>query len=80
MSTARFKAIDTLRRRARFDASQEELVRYFEAQLSSAEKSDEEDSLEDGFEDDHRWLRPTGGRLLRFTIDWYEFILRQLHS
>src|SRR5207245_3585362 len=49
ISTARFKAIDTLRRRARFDASQDELVRYLEAQLSSA--SNEEDSLEDGFED-----------------------------
>ena len=52
ISTARFKAIDTLRRRARFDASQDELVRYLEAQLSSAERSDEEDSLEDGLEDD----------------------------
>ena len=51
ISTARFKAIDTLRRRARFDASQDELVRYLEAQLSSAEKSNEADSLEDGFED-----------------------------
>jgi RNA polymerase sigma-70 factor, ECF subfamily len=49
ISTARFKAIDTLRRRARFDASQDELVRYLEAQWSSAESSnkDEEDSLED---------------------------------
>jgi RNA polymerase sigma-70 factor (ECF subfamily) len=49
ISTARFKAIDTLRRRARFDASQGELVRYLEAQSSSAEKSNknEEDSLED---------------------------------
>jgi len=47
ISTARFKAVDTLRRRARFDASQDELVRYLEAQLSSAEKSDEEDSVED---------------------------------
>src|SRR4051812_44568806 len=47
ISTARFKAIDTLRRRARFDASQDELVRYLEAQLSSAEWSNEEDSLED---------------------------------
>jgi RNA polymerase sigma-70 factor, ECF subfamily len=43
ISTARFKAIDTLRRRARFDASQDELVRYLEGQRSS----DEEDSLED---------------------------------
>src|SRR6266542_6199903 len=32
ISTARFKAIDTLRRRARFDASQDELARYLEAQ------------------------------------------------
>jgi RNA polymerase sigma-70 factor, ECF subfamily len=47
ISTARFKAIDTLRRRTRFDASQDELVRYLEAQSSSAEKSNEEDSLED---------------------------------
>jgi RNA polymerase sigma-70 factor (ECF subfamily) len=47
ISTARFKAIDTLRRRARFDASQDELVRHLEAQWSSAEKSKEEDSVED---------------------------------
>src|SRR6478672_6391973 len=47
ISTARFKAIDTLRRRARFDASQDELARYLEAQLSSAETSNEEDSVDD---------------------------------
>src|ERR1700747_3884517 len=53
ISTARFKAIDTLRRRARFDASQEELARYLEAQSKSSEwsnqeaRSNEEDSLED---------------------------------
>jgi RNA polymerase sigma-70 factor, ECF subfamily len=53
ISTARFKAIDTLRRRARVDASQDELVRYLEAQWSSLEKSNaerrsnEEDHLED---------------------------------
>jgi len=47
ISTARFKAIDTLRRRARFDASQNQLVRHLEAQCSAAEKSNEEDSLED---------------------------------
>jgi RNA polymerase sigma-70 factor (ECF subfamily) len=58
ISTARFKAIDTLRRRARFDASQDDLVRYLEAQMSSPERfnaearSNEEDHLEDGFEDD----------------------------
>jgi len=47
ISTARFKAIDTLRRRARFDASQDELVRYLEAQGSSAEGANEEVALED---------------------------------
>src|SRR5690242_9167681 len=47
ISTARFKAIDTLRRRSRFDASQDELARYLEAQLRSAESSNEEDCLED---------------------------------
>src|SRR5215213_561896 len=53
ISTARFKAIDTLRRRARFDASQDEFVRHLEAQLSSSDRSNaeagsnEEDSLED---------------------------------
>ncbi len=47
ISTARFKAIDTLRRRARFDASQDELARYLEAQWNSAEESNEEESVED---------------------------------
>jgi RNA polymerase sigma-70 factor (ECF subfamily) len=56
ISTARFKAIDTLRRRARFDASQDELVRHLEAQWSSAERSNknEEDSLEDDSLEDDR--------------------------
>jgi RNA polymerase sigma-70 factor, ECF subfamily len=53
ISTARFKAIDTLRRRARFDASQGELARYLEAQSSSAESSNEGDSVkDDGLEDE----------------------------
>src|SRR5271156_41848 len=47
ISTARFKAIDTLRRRARFDASQNELVHYLEGQWGSAESSSEEEGLED---------------------------------
>src|SRR6202042_2755375 len=47
ISTARFKAIDTLRRRARCDASQDELVRYLEAQWTSAEVSSQEDNVED---------------------------------
>src|ERR1700734_1636924 len=50
ISTARFKAIDTLRRRARFDASQDELVRYLEAQGNSAERSNK--NAEDSHEDD----------------------------
>jgi RNA polymerase sigma-70 factor (ECF subfamily) len=54
ISTARFKAIDTLRRRARFDASQDELVRYLEAQWNSAERSNEEDSLEEQYLEDDR--------------------------
>src|SRR4249919_3188029 len=53
ISTARFKAIDTLRRRTRSDASQDELVRYLEAQSGSAGRPNQEDSLEaDGLEDD----------------------------
>src|ERR1700751_4320638 len=54
ISTARFKAIDTLRRRARFDASQDELVRYLEAQSSSAKRSNEDASLEDDHLGDDR--------------------------
>jgi RNA polymerase sigma-70 factor (ECF subfamily) len=46
ISTARFKAIDALRRRARLDASQDVLVRHLEAR-SSTESPDEDDSLED---------------------------------
>jgi RNA polymerase sigma-70 factor (ECF subfamily) len=54
ISTARFKAIDTLRRRARFDASQDELARYLEAQQGSHETSnaDARFNEEDHFEDD----------------------------
>ncbi len=47
ISTARFKAIDALRRRARLDVSQNELARYLETQWSSAGKSNEEEGLED---------------------------------
>src|ERR1700729_54952 len=47
ISTARFKAIDTLRRRARFDASQDELVHHIEAQSISTEGSSDDDFLED---------------------------------
>src|SRR3984957_18329932 len=56
ISTARFKAMDTLRRRAKFDASQDELVQYLETRSSSAEtsNSNEEDSLEDDSLEDDR--------------------------
>ena len=47
ISTARFKAIDTLRRRAKFDASQDQLVHHIETQSSSTEKSSDDDFLED---------------------------------
>ena len=52
ISTARFKSIDTLRRRARFDASQDDLARSLEAQWSSAESFNEADSLEGKVEDE----------------------------
>jgi len=43
VSAGRFKAIDGMRRRARFDASQEELVRQIEAAASdAAEREDQE--------------------------------------
>ena len=47
ISTARFKAIDALRRRARSDSSQEELARHLETQGSSAETPSEDDTFED---------------------------------
>jgi RNA polymerase sigma-70 factor, ECF subfamily len=53
ISTARYKAIDTLRRRARFDASQDELVHHLEAQWSSSARSNQEGSLENDLLDDH---------------------------
>src|SRR5580698_2306478 len=59
ISTARFKAIDTLRRRARLeritlDASQEELARHIETQSSSGERSNPEHSLDGDFLEDDR--------------------------
>jgi RNA polymerase sigma-70 factor, ECF subfamily len=46
ISTARFKAIDTMRRRAHFDASQQDLIRHIEAQSVQEPQQDE------GIEDD----------------------------
>jgi RNA polymerase sigma-70 factor (ECF subfamily) len=45
ISTARFKAIDNMRRRARFDASQQDLVRHFEARPEG--EPDEDEGIED---------------------------------
>src|ERR1700723_3051016 len=42
ISTARFKAIDAMRRRARFDRAQRDLTLYIEAHLSKAPEENEE--------------------------------------
>src|SRR3984957_11920555 len=42
ISTARFKAIDTLRRRARFDGAQTDLALHMEARISEAPEDNEE--------------------------------------
>jgi RNA polymerase sigma-70 factor (ECF subfamily) len=42
ISTARFKAIDTLRRRARFDGAQRDLALYMETRISEAPEENEE--------------------------------------
>jgi RNA polymerase sigma-70 factor (ECF subfamily) len=42
ISTARFKAIDGMRRRARFDEAQRDLVAYIEARMNEAPLDDEE--------------------------------------
>src|SRR6516225_8045860 len=46
VSTGRFKAVDSLRRRARFDASQEKIAEQIENQSSGPESSNDE-NLED---------------------------------
>src|ERR1700729_3226478 len=42
ISTARFKAIDAIRRRARFDGAQKDLVLHMEARISEAPQENEE--------------------------------------
>jgi len=42
ISTARFKAIDGMRRRARFDSAQKDLALYLEARIGEAPQEDEE--------------------------------------
>jgi RNA polymerase sigma-70 factor (ECF subfamily) len=50
ISTARFKAIDAMRRRARFDGAQGDLVAHMEARINDASPGQEEDDEE--IEDD----------------------------
>ena len=48
ISTARFKAIDGMRRRARFDGAQRDLALYLEAQINEARiRTPEEEEIED---------------------------------
>ncbi len=48
ISTARFKAIDGMRRRARFDGAQADLALYLEAQINEARtRTPEEEEIED---------------------------------
>jgi RNA polymerase sigma-70 factor (ECF subfamily) len=47
VSAGRFKAIDGMRRRARFDASQDELVRQIEANASDADGREDQDVEDD---------------------------------
>src|SRR3954467_10663780 len=42
ISTARFKAIDTMRRRARFDGAQRDLVAHLESRVDDTHLEDEE--------------------------------------
>src|SRR5215467_14290901 len=42
ISTARFKAIDAMRRRARFDGAQKDLVAHMESRVSDAPLKDED--------------------------------------
>src|SRR3954463_2032552 len=43
VSAGRFRAVDAIRRRARFDASQAEIIRRFESSASSTEEEELED-------------------------------------
>jgi RNA polymerase sigma-70 factor, ECF subfamily len=47
ISTARFKAIDGMRRRARFDGAQRDLADYIEARINEAPIEIEEEEIED---------------------------------
>src|SRR5215467_10239385 len=59
ISTARFKAIDVIRRRARFDRAQRDLVAYMESRVNDAPGGNEETGDEE-IEDDRLRLIFTG--------------------
>src|SRR5262245_12201651 len=63
ISTARFKAIDAIRRRARFDGAQRDLVAHMESRVNDASLEDEEiedDRLRLMFTCCHPALSPEG--------------------
>lgn len=47
ISTARFKAIDGIRRRARFDSTQKDLIAHMEARIEQAPPGETDDEIED---------------------------------
>jgi RNA polymerase sigma-70 factor (ECF subfamily) len=47
ISTARFKAIDGMRRRARFDGAQRDLADHIEARINEAPSEEEEEEIDD---------------------------------
>src|SRR5215467_3954373 len=53
ISTARFKAIDGIRRRARFDGAQRDLVAHMEARIHDAPAGNEETGDEEIEDDRH---------------------------
>jgi DNA-directed RNA polymerase specialized sigma24 family protein len=74
ISTARFKAIDVIRRRVRFDRSQKDLTLHMEARINEASLDDEE------IEDDRLRLPTICGRTSgqrRRAVRWRTASMRQ---
>ena len=59
ISTARFKAIDGMRRRARFDATQKDLALYMEARLNETSVVNEEIDDEEIIQRLHVFIDPS---------------------
>src|SRR5215213_10109564 len=47
ISTARFKAIDTMRRRARFDGAQRDLAAHLESRVNETPRDEDDEEIED---------------------------------